>query len=298
MSLLDPLQQPNAISWNMGDGNVSNCVLVNCYTEGQRVYLGQRSLSIGGNVTPTMLAPGSKGTIVGTAGTNLQFLGVDPADPTVGKITLTVAPLGTTRTVYMWTDAAAPLTQHHFRQFTGDSHASGFYWTRIQSGLAEHKSAGFTDPGFYRAVPSGTFVLPRPWLVASQSSTAHKLRQIVAGLVNMNGKACERGDLFEFESPSAAGWLGMTCVAAGTYAVPWTVSTAVALGSVMQPSPPNGHFYTATAVPAPWGVTHPTTQPNWPLTTGGTVVDGATGNVTWTESGAVAVFKNYGAIEP
>lgn len=56
----------------------------------------------------------------------------------------------------------------------------------------------------------------------------------------------------------------------------WAASTVYAAGTIRAPLTRNGHVYTASAG------TSGASQPTWPTTTGGTVVDGT---VTWAESG-------------
>ena len=60
----------------------------------------------------------------------------------------------------------------------------------------------------------------------------------------------------------------------------WVASTVVGLNGQIQPTVANGYYYKATVA----GTTSGSTQPTWPTTVGGTVVDGT---VTWTCDGAI-----------
>ena len=73
---------------------------------------------------------------------------------------------------------------------------------------------------------------------------------------------------------------------------PWVADTATVEGTRKIPTTRNGYYYTATTV-AGDTKTDPSTEPTWPTTIGGTVVDD---QVTWTCSG---YYTNEGvAIEP
>lgn len=61
----------------------------------------------------------------------------------------------------------------------------------------------------------------------------------------------------------------------------WPASTLVVLSDIYLPTTPNGHKYQVTTAGTTSG-----TEPTWPLTAGGTVVDGG---VTWTEIGATVL---------
>lgn len=63
----------------------------------------------------------------------------------------------------------------------------------------------------------------------------------------------------------------------------WPASTLVLLNDIYLPTVPNGHKYDVFSVTT--GITG-TTEPAWPLTAGGTVVDGG---VTWREIGATVL---------
>ena len=58
--------------------------------------------------------------------------------------------------------------------------------------------------------------------------------------------------------------------------VVWSASKAYVLGDIVRPSSYNGHYYRCTTAG-----TRGATQPAWPTTSGGIVVDGS---VTWTEA--------------
>lgn len=60
----------------------------------------------------------------------------------------------------------------------------------------------------------------------------------------------------------------------------WPASTLVVMSDIYLPTTPNGHKYQITSITT--GITG-ATEPTWPLTAGGTVIDGG---VTWTEIGA------------
>lgn len=71
----------------------------------------------------------------------------------------------------------------------------------------------------------------------------------------------------------------------------WTVATTYYLGEFIRPTAANGRVYRATAVSSGVsGASHATTQPTWPTTSGGTVVDNA---VTWTEWGTDLFHDQY-----
>lgn len=62
----------------------------------------------------------------------------------------------------------------------------------------------------------------------------------------------------------------------------WTAATAYAVNDTVIPSTPNGRIYRATAVSGTG--TSAGTEPTWPTTAAGTVVDNAGANqITWTE---------------
>lgn len=63
----------------------------------------------------------------------------------------------------------------------------------------------------------------------------------------------------------------------------WVADTVTALGTYIKPTTPNTYYYKATARSGDYK-THATTEPTWPTTIGGTVVDDA---VTWTNMGLI-----------
>jgi hypothetical protein len=63
------------------------------------------------------------------------------------------------------------------------------------------------------------------------------------------------------------------------YETAWTGTHTYAVNAIVVPTVSNGHFYKATAITTG---TSSGTQPTWPTTSGGTVVDAG---VTWTEQG-------------
>ncbi len=69
-----------------------------------------------------------------------------------------------------------------------------------------------------------------------------------------------------------------TAGAALTQAASWQASTAYVIDDIRQPTTPNDHYYKCTVAG-----TSGATEPTWPTTPGGTVVDGT---VTWQEDGA------------
>lgn len=71
----------------------------------------------------------------------------------------------------------------------------------------------------------------------------------------------------------------------------WKASTAYPVNSVVVPTTNNGHYYKRTV--ATGTGTSGASEPAWPTTTGGSVVDGG---ITWTENGNV--YFNSGAQYP
>ena len=66
----------------------------------------------------------------------------------------------------------------------------------------------------------------------------------------------------------------------------WTAGATVKLNAYVTPTYPNGHSYKCTTA----GVSDGTTEPDWPITSGGTVTDGT---VVWTETPFQAAFGTF-----
>jgi hypothetical protein len=69
----------------------------------------------------------------------------------------------------------------------------------------------------------------------------------------------------------------------------WQPNTAYATGSVVEPSPANGYYYTAVSSGISAG-----SPPNWPLTVGGTVFEGGPFSLEWQNSGTTTVTSDEG----
>lgn len=69
---------------------------------------------------------------------------------------------------------------------------------------------------------------------------------------------------------------------------PWRASANYAVGDYVVPKPRNGHLYRASIAG-----TSASSEPTWPTSAGGTVVDGGTGGVTWEESGSAPWLPTY-----
>lgn len=73
----------------------------------------------------------------------------------------------------------------------------------------------------------------------------------------------------------------------------WTAATTYYLGEFVRPTAANGRVYRATATSSGNGLnglSHATTQPTWPTTASGTVVDN---QITWTEWGSDLFHDQY-----
>jgi len=69
----------------------------------------------------------------------------------------------------------------------------------------------------------------------------------------------------------------------------WAVATDYILTDIVKPTTPNGRYYVCTTA----GTSHAATEPTWPTTYGGTVVDEG---VTWTDKGTIIISGS--ATEP
>src|SRR5215212_4884348 len=73
----------------------------------------------------------------------------------------------------------------------------------------------------------------------------------------------------------------------------WVAATTYYLGEFVRPTSANGRVYRATATSSGNGLngaSHATTQPTWPTTSSGTVVDN---QITWTEWGSDLFHDQY-----
>src|SRR5215212_3076641 len=76
----------------------------------------------------------------------------------------------------------------------------------------------------------------------------------------------------------------------------WAAATTYYLGEFVRPTSANGRVYRATATSSGNGLngaSHATTQPTWPTTSSGTVVDN---QITWTEWGSDLFHDQYSIV--
>lgn len=259
-----------------------------CYNEGQPFYMGAGASSFGGNVTYDGQVAGSSGSVFNrqASGSWVTYVCDQSNFNTVREIRVISPSDGDQRILEYWWEVGQENHLFGLRHFTSAA-LSGYYWNRIQAGVANRYAFGITDASFYRG--DGLFSIPEAYYLGNGATS--KRHWQAASRAAAHTLTLEVGDSYLFTAPAAGGTIGEIVTRAGVYANPRANGETVVLNDLRTVVPDNGHYYRAKSFTGSAPYTTAGSQPSFNIGS-----DTTDNEVTWEDMGVSALFTEYGYV--